>query len=505
MEDCQVISPTVTQAFGLSMSDFIHPTCIKYAPTNEAYNDYTNVVLDSGTRGSGKTDKAIWEMKLEIDKGFGNEWSGIVFRRTYNDLEDFINKADNFFEMLGYKFSIKRGNGAKIKFETGEQILFRIMRTAEDYNKYHGHGYQFILFEEGTLWFEIMDLVYQMMSCLRSPYNEKYKNEIIAGKKSRMVLKMRITTNPFGVGLMQLKKVFVDNRTEGEAFIIDGITYIHFLSSFLDNPYIPNSYANSFYKLNNTAKRDAWLWADWNAKSSGCFGDLWDTDVFCLPNFKIPTNWRVNRSMDWGTSKPFSILWWAECDGTEVIYEKITGEKVSICPPKGTLILIDEWYGNNSSEGQNVGLYMTATDVAKGIIEKDEIIMRRHLEVGHFIEDGQGDNSTGDFLGHDDTIMGSFNKQGVYWLKADKSKGSRVRGVEVMIDMMQNTINRDNDQRHIYVFHQNVPNWIDNVMSLMRDDKNSDDVDTTGCDHDWDATKYRITGELEYEHHTNSL
>lgn len=500
----QTISPTPTQAYGLSMSDFIHPNCkLQALSKNDDYSDDRNFILDSGTRGSGKTDKSIWEMKLEIDKGFGDEWTAIVFRKTYNDLEDFIDKAERFFTLLGYKFSIKRGNGAQIKFSTGEKILFRIMRNLDDYNKYHGAGYQFILFEEGTLWFEIMDLAYQMMSCLRSPYNEKYKNEILSGKKKKMILKMRITTNPFGSGVTALKRVFVDNRKLGEAFIIDGITYIHFLSTFLDNPYLPNSYANNFKRLTNKAKRDAWLYADWNAKTSGAFGDLWDNETFLLPKFKIPKNWIVDRSLDWGSSEPFSVLWWAECDGATAAEITKNGKTYKFCPPQGSLILINEWYGCDKEQGNNVGLRLRASEVAKGIHGIDRKLRNDVLQKDHAIYDGVCDYSIYADIGNENSIGEIFEQNGIYF---EDCKKDRVMGVNMMVDIMQNTIENDPDRRHIYVIGSNCPYWIENVMSLKYDDKNPEDVMTKGVpDHDWDSTKYRLMHNFTEDYFTNNF
>jgi hypothetical protein len=493
-EGYQLVSPTETQAYGLAMTDFIHPICKVSAQYNSNYNDYTNVILDSGTRGSGKTDKAIWEMKGEIDKGFGNEWTGIVFRRTYNDLEDFINKADRFFGMLGYDYVVKRGNGARIKFKNGSQIMFRIMITMEDYNRYHGAEYQFILFEEGTLWFEIMDLVYQMMSCLRSPYNQKYANEIKAGKKKPMILKMRITTNPFGSGLLQLKRVFVDNRNLGEAFIIDGITYIHFLSTFLDNPYIKDSYANNFKNISNKAKRDAWLYAKWNCKTSGAFGDLWDDATFLLPKFKVPKQWKVTRSMDWGKREPFSILWWSESDGSTPAKMIRNGKEIEFCPPEGTLILILEWYGC-TEEGNNKGLGLRVSEVAEGIHARDSMLRKDVLDPNCEIIDGAGDYSIYNDIGTDYTIGDIFEQNGIYWKYCKKD---RVMGVNMMLEIMQNTLEHDHDRRHIYVVGSEAPFWIENVMSLEYSDTNPEDVKTKGvCDHDFDATKYMVM-DIDY-------
>lgn len=95
-------------------------------------------------------------------------------------------------------------------------------------------------------------------------------------------------------------------------------------------------------------------------------------------------------SMDWGSSTPFSIGWWAvvpdEFDaGLEIYPEQwqfFKGQseqtKITILP-KGAIIRYREWYGsrnaNNSTisttENMNVGLKLTAEEVAAGVCTRE--------------------------------------------------------------------------------------------------------------------------------------
>ncbi len=497
----QIVSPTPTQAITLAMSDYIHPSL---DVDNTKHSTDKNVMLWDGTRGSGKTDGVLWELKQEIDKGFGYEFKAIVFRINYNDLEDFMDKAENFFiNQLKYDCKIKRGASRSIEFATGEKILFRIMRNIEDYKKYHGHGYQFIIFEEATLWKDINDIMIEMMSCLRSPYNQKYKTQIAAGLKKKMILKMRLTTNPFGVSKMMLKKVFVDNQKAGCPWIDTGITYMRFRSTFLDNPYITDDYINNFLKLSNKEKVKAWVYGDWNAKSSGAFGELFKPEIFCLPSFKIPKNWRVDRCLDWGRRDPFSVLWFAECDGTEVKFMEGGKERV-FCPPKGTIIVINEYYGGQK-DNPKLGIGINATEVAKNIKIMEKRMYRQDLAQYHSIDDGVADNSICAQTGNVHTIEDLFRAEGIHFKKSDKSSGSRERGVDLMIEMMNDTLEKNHEKRHIYVMSNNCPNWIDNVMSLeYQDGKN--DVETKNVpDHDWDTTRYRILDRVRKTYSSNTF
>ena len=68
----------------------------------------------------------------------------------------------------------------------------------------------------------------------------------------------------------------------------------------------------------------------------------------------------MHRSFDWGSARPFSVGWWVYSDGTFGF-------------PKDALIRYKEWYG---AKGPNIGLNMTAREVAEGIKlrQKAEII-----------------------------------------------------------------------------------------------------------------------------------
>lgn len=96
--------------------------------------------------------------------------------------------------------------------------------------------------------------------------------------------------------------------------------------------------------------------------SGGRFDHLWNEALHVIKPFRIPDSWTVDRSHDWGESKPFSNLWWAQTDGTAA--ELPDGRQ--FCPPAGSLILIGEWYGCPPDE-LNKGLNMSSTNVAKGV------------------------------------------------------------------------------------------------------------------------------------------
>ena len=97
-------------------------------------------VLYDGTRGSQKTDSIIMDFAQHIGKGYGRSWRGLIFRRTYKQLDDFIERTKKWFYQI---FPGAKYNESKYvwTFPGKEQLLLRHMDNPDDYWNYHGHEY----------------------------------------------------------------------------------------------------------------------------------------------------------------------------------------------------------------------------------------------------------------------------------------------------------------------------------------------------------------------------
>ena len=259
-------------------------------------------------------------------------------------------------------------------------------------------------------------------------------------------------------------------------------------------------------------RKKAWVEGSWDVTSGGRFDHLWNATHHVIKPFQIPDSWIVDRSHDWGESKPFSNLWWAQSDGTEATLPD--GRK--FCPPAGTLILIGEWYGCPPDE-LNKGLNMSSTNVAKGIkwiderlIGVDSVIPSEISKDGKIqgqlnimpgickkVIKGPADNAIYTPSDDEDSIAQKMEAQGVGWMKANKNPGSRINGASLFADMLEAVIEGKKTESGMpekpafYVFDY-CRGWISRVPVLVRDSKKPDDVDTEQEDHDWDATRYRV-------------
>jgi hypothetical protein len=431
-------------------------------------------VLYEGTRGCQKTDSLIMDFAQDVGKGFGSAWRGIIFRRTYKQLDDIIERTKHWYNQIfpGIKY-----NESKYvwTWPGGEQLFLRHMDNPMDYWNYHGHQYPYIAWEEITSWPD--DKCYESMkACCRS-------------SQMGMPRKYRATTNPWGIGRIWVKRYFVDpappgmiiTNKEGEQRVrIHGTIYENKALLAADPDYIKR-----LKSIKDQAKRKAWLLGDWNIPIGGPLDECWDEVRHVIEPFEIPNTWYLDRSFDWGSAKPFSVGWWAESDGSDI--KTANGTTRSF--PRGTLFRIYEYYGWNGNENEGCG--KLAIDIAKDI---------KKIEASEQFKKIAGNNFTMHIGPADTSIFTKSNgvsiakdmtKEGVLWKKADKSPGSRIQGLEKFRRLLSNAIKIPIEEPGLFVF-SNCRDFIRTVPSLPRDPRNPEDIDSSTEDHIYDETRYRI-------------
>jgi hypothetical protein len=233
----------------------------------------------------------------------------------------------------------------------------------------------------------------------------------------------------------------------------------------------------------NPSEEMAWILGTWDITSGGMFDDLWEERVHVVPRFEIPHSWTIFRSFDWGSSKPFSVGWWARSDGSDA------GGRSWV---PGDMVRIGEWYGWHRGQ-PNVGLRMLASDVAKGIVEREEA-----MGIAEIVEPGPADSSIFDEE-NGNCIATDMEEEEVYWLAADKRPGSRKQGWEQIRKMLKHAKRglhgEPREQPGLFVF-ESCDQFRRTFPGLGRDDKDPDDADTTEEDHIADETRYAVRGAV---------
>lgn len=468
-------------------------------------------VLYEGTRGPGKTDALIMDFAQHTGpdtrtddekaagvpqwRGWGEAWSGILFRQTYPQLLDVIAKTKKWYPQLfpGIKYNEQRSTW---QWPTGEKLRLSYGMVEDDYWNYHGHAYPWIGFEELTTWASPA-FFKKMFSCLRST-------------TPGMPRKVRATTNPYGPGHGWVKlrydlpihldkivgPIIKDDRTDvPEVELEPDRVAIH---GYLDENKILLT-ADPKYKgriraaARNPAELAAWMDGSWDIVAGGMFDDVWSEKehvILDIIDF-IPKSWRIDRSFDWGSSKPFSVGWWCESDGTDLVLPD--GRRFATV--RGDLFRIAEWYGWNNQP--NEGLRLLATDITKGIVERE---IRMGLD-GR-VRSGPADSAifaveNGVSIARDmaaPVLVDGQRHRGVSWLRADKRPGSRKAGWELMRKYLKYAVRTGKPRENPGLFVcESCKQFIRTIPSLPRDlQGDPDDVDTDAEDHIADEVRYRV-------------
>lgn len=457
-----------------------------------------NDILYEGTRGPGKTDAQLMYFRKLVGAGYGSYWRGVIFDKEYKHLDDLVVKSKRWFSRFNDGAKFVSGGAYKWVWPTGEELLFRVVAKTDDYWNYHGHEYPFIGWNELSK-YATPDVYDMMMSCNRSSFLPEEHSP--PGKLlPEIPLVVFSTSNPFGAGHNWIKRRFIDPappgvmvRTTREVFNPrtqqkEQITrtQVRLFGSYKENRYLAPEYILGLESITEPNKRRAWLYGDWDITSGGMLDDLWDSQKHIVEPFAIPQSWTIDRSFDWGSSKPFSVLWWAESDGSPVTIVDGVREKQRHYP-RGSVFLIGEWYGSTGEP--NKGLMMASRDIAKGILEREKF-MRQNIAHGHKIYPGPADSSIYDEIDAH-SIASEMAAEGVRWVPADKSSGSRKRGAQRIRDMLTAAAADHPESPGLWVF-RTCQGWLSRVPVIPRSDKDPDDVDTETEDHDYDATRYRL-------------
>lgn len=453
-----------------------------------AYETVANELLYGGAAGGGKS---------HLMRRAAITWCGLVpglqvyiFRREFGDLfKNHMEGPTGFPVMLAD--AIARGDAKiiwsknQIRFKNKSVIHLCHAQHEKDVWGYQGAEIHVLIIDELTQWTRKMYAFLRSRVRLGGLKVPKWLRGVWLGAPVTLFPRILLGANPGGIGHNWVKADFIDPAPPMKVWQtarIDGGMRRQFIPALLeDNPALVDNdpdYEVRLEGLGDPALVKAMRSGDWDIVSGGMFDDLWKRDVHVLKPFPIPSSWKVDRSFDWGSSKPFSVGWWAESDGTAATMP----DGSTRIFPRGTVIRIAEWYG--CVDGRpDTGLKMLSVNIAKGILEREK-------KLGLTVRVGPADPSI--FTVEDGkSIANEMAGAGVRWHKADNSPGSRKSGWEQLRKLLGQARENPRELPGLYVF-DNCVAFIRTVPVLPRDDTKTDDVDTDAEDHTGDETRYRI-------------
>jgi len=432
----------------------------------------------------------------------------ILFRRKNPDLiKNHLQGPNSYHALLapltqiglckivgGSPVTIHFKNGKYGDFETGSIIQLNHLQHSKDLDSHQGPEYHLAMFDELTHFEEAM---YRFIrGRLRAPGLN------IPTQYSHLFPMLLSASNPGSLGHVWVKQTFIDNK---KPFTIypqsdeeGGMNRVFMPARMEDNTYLDSEvYRRNLRGLGNPVLVEAMEKGNWDIAPGAVFSEVWDPDIHMVKKFRIPSSWYIDRTFDWGWSKPFSVGWWAESDGSPVVLEDGT----EIYYPRGSLFRIAEWYGWTGKA--NVGLKKTAREVAIGIRDRERAMGLKACSPGvadPSIYSGQGSRSIAQQMeGEDDP-----EPPMIVWEKGNANPGTRKTGLLLFLQMLKNSVEfherpTECDRPGIYAW-ENCTNFKRIIPTLPSLEGDPDDIDTNAEDHIYDETRYRVldTG-LSYE------
>lgn len=448
-------------------------------------------VLFGGAAGGGKS---------HYIRAAAIQWATIIpnlqvyiFRRLSDDLQKNHMEGVSGFpallaEWVANKICKITYNPTVVTFWNGSKIHLAHCQYEKNLTSYQGAEIHLLLVDELTHFTEAM------YRYLRS--RVRLGGLVVPPEFKGMFPRIACGTNPGGVGHTWVKRSFVDSAPPLEIvrqIKAEGGMLRQFIpSKLIDNPTMDENdpdYMDRLLGLGSAALVKAMADGDWNIVAGGAFDDVWNAEKCVLPQFVIPSSWRIDRAFDWGSAHPFSVGWWAEADGTEAKIKQLDGTVRVFCPPKGSLIQIAEWYGAEPGK-TNTGIKAGSTDIALGVV-KIEKEMKAAGQIKRNVLAGPADNQIDNVIdSQTPTIAKKMAGKGVLWTKSDKSPGSRIIGFELVRGMVREAAKDRPIEPGMWIM-ETCRNTIAQIPVLPRDPKNIEDVDTKSEDHVYDMVRYR--------------
>lgn len=466
-------------------------------------------ILLHGNRGSGKSEILLRLFDRYVGCGYGSNWRGMIFKRTNPETDALFERARILFQAICPEVKCTTHPYKVFRWPTGEMLTIRHMYDLSDYDAVHGTEVGFLGYDELTTW-PNLEVYLKTLSLLRSSH-----------PKVSQHLHAVSTTNPGGPGNGSvLKRWKLHDRANDKKLIYDSVDDNEELAKWKDDPLVnlqsrprisifidvrqneifmranPTYLADLAAQAPNDSVRRAWIDGDWSVVAGGMFSDLFEKRYHVLKPFSIPRSWRIDRAMDWGSSTPFAVLWFAESDGSD--YINADGEWCSTVA--GDIFIIYEWYGSNGQV--NTGLKLTAREVAYGIVEREI-----EWKIYQRCVPGPADNQiTQQFQAGQSIALDMLQPirlpdgtevEGVAWTRSDKNSGggTRITGWSMIRDRLKNGHPNENgrprEQPGLFIFDR-CTDVLEHFPNAPRDEKNVEDLPKRGEYHIPDVIRYRV-------------
>lgn len=153
-------------------------------------------VFYGGARGGGKTDALLGDFAAHAGQ-YGKHAHGILFRRTYPELEQVEQRSREIYTPLGWSYNETKKTWTA---PDGATLKLRYLLRDKDADNYQGHSYTWQGWDELTNWSSAVALD-KLWATLRSAHG--------------VPCYRRSTGNPGGAGHGWVKRRYIDPAPDG--------------------------------------------------------------------------------------------------------------------------------------------------------------------------------------------------------------------------------------------------------------------------------------------------
>ncbi|MGB8069316.1 MAG: terminase family protein [Pseudolabrys sp.] len=415
-----------------------------------------DVVCYGGARGGGKSWAIALDFWLHAER-HGEDARGLILRKTREDLKDFIDTAGHMY--AGSARYSEKGNF--FRFTSGAKLYCGYLEREADAANYQGWSLTRLYFDELTQ-LTTLDPVLRLLATLRSAKGIRPQ--------------AKFSCNPGGPSHHEVKSKFVDLGAYNVTWK-DGLSWVFIPARVQDNPALLQADPRYIDRLKSTGSPQrvrAWLEGDWNVIEGAFFSEFMARHV--ITPFTVPAHWTKFRSMDWGSASPFAVHWLA------VVQDNFEHDGCTI--PRGALLVYREWYG---ASAPNVGLKLTAEEVAAGIVSRETSKDGRREDIAYGVLD-----PSAFAVQSGPSIAETLMRHGAVFRRADNTRTSAISHDRRKggWDQLRARLKGDGDGRPLIYFFSTCRDIIRTLPLLQHDPHNAEDVDTDGDDHAADSIRY---------------
>jgi hypothetical protein len=418
-------------------------------------------VAFGGARGGGKSFAVRLKAVFLCLKHKGIKV--MIVRKSFPELiANHIKPLKELLKIGANGVTIKYNDSKKeITFPNGSEILFRYCDTEKDVERYQGTEVDVLFLDEATQLSE--EQLKKICACVRG-VNDFPK-------------RIYYTCNPGGIGHGYIKRLFIDRAYDvGE----NAEDYSFIQSLVTDNEALMKSNPDYIRQLEALPPKlkEAWLNGRWDVFEGAFFEEFRVTPdpqkcrdagitiedalqehrwTHVIKPFDIPSSWKIYRSYDFGSGKPFSFGWWA------VDYENVAYR-------------ILEFYGCTGTP--NEGIRWTPREQ----FEKAAQIEREHPYLKGRRIQGVADPSIWDGS-RGIAIIEEAEKQGIFF---DKGVNDRIPGWMQVHERLRFD---ENGMAMMYIF-DNCKDAIRTIPLMMYDEHKPEDLNSDLEDHICDEIRY---------------